>query len=105
MKKENFNEYRKLNIITLRTTHNNDYIWGVIDLQGNEILPIQYKYFRVIEEGLQKRFIDPADKPKNVNFLFYSYNVDDSKTMLLFDNKMNEYRYDHEDKKIQKVIK
>lgn len=101
--KQDFDDYKSLNLITVRITKDNDYIWGVVDMQGNEVLPIEYRYIRILEKGIKERFIDRAEKPENVKFLFYSYKLDDRNTMLLFDEKMNCYKYDHEARKIERV--
>lgn len=91
MDKAAFELYTKLNVITVRETRDNDYIWGMFDLQGEQVYPIAYKYFRVIDPDLRKRFIDRAEKPEGVEFLFYGYFASEVSQMMLFDEHLNRY--------------
>jgi len=102
MEKEEFSPYTSLNVITVRHNSGSDYKWGMIDLKGNEILPIEYKYFRVPEENLKKRFINRATRPDGVEFLFYSYPIGDG-NMLLFDEKLDRYEFNNESMTIVKA--
>lgn len=101
MKEQDFDDYKTLNLITVRITKDNDYIWGVVDMEGNEVLPINYRYIRIIGNDIRERFIGRAEKPDDVKFLFYAYNTNDRNTMLLFDKNMTAYEYDHESRKIE----
>jgi len=96
MEKVDFKNYNSLNVISVRQNAGNKYKWGFIDMKGNEIFPVEYKYFRVIEEGVVTRFIDRASKPEGVEFLFYSYLFNDRSKMILFDENMGKYICDNE---------
>lgn len=91
MDKAAFEPYTRLNVITVRQTEDNDYIWGMFDLQGEQVYPIAYKYFRIIDEDLRKRFIDRAEKPAEVEFLFYGHFAKETSQMMLFDRHLNRY--------------
>ncbi len=103
MQTQDFEDYKNVNLITVRITKDNDYIWGVVDMDGNEVLPINYRYIRIIGKDMRERFIGRAEKPEGIKCLFYAYKLDDRKTMLLFDEMMNSYTYDHETRKIERV--
>ena len=103
MEEEEFEQYKQLNIITVRQDTLNDYIWGVIDMRGNEVYPLAYKYFRVIEPDMRKRFIEPAEKPNEVEFLFYSARFGETGQVILFDKNMDRYLLDSVMKKIVKL--
>lgn len=102
MEKEDFNKYSSLNLITVRQNLGNEYIWGLIDMKGNELLPVEYTYFRVIGEDMKKNFIDRASKPEGVDFLFYAYLFNDKSKLLFFDKKMEKYICENESRTIVK---
>ena len=88
-----FEQYKSLNAITVRQTQGNEYVWGVIDLDGKEILPIAYNYFRVIDASNRKRFIDKAKKPADTNLLFSSSHIDRPSSGLFIDQHWQVYEY------------
>lgn len=103
MKEADFELYKSLNIISVRQDKGNDYIWGLVDMQGNELLPMQYKYFRILNEDLKKRFIERATKPEGVTFLFYSHQFGDNRQLYLFDKNMEQYKLNSDTNEIVKV--
>ncbi len=103
MEKEDFKNYYNLNIITVRQNFKDKYKWGLIDMQGNEILPIAYKYFQVIDKVFKSRVIDSASQPAGIEFSFYSCLFDNPHKILLIDNNMEQYTYDNDTKVITKV--
>lgn len=105
MKETDFEKYKSLNIISVRQEKDNEYIWGLVDMKGNELLPMKYKYFRILTDDLKKRFIERATKPEGVNFLFYSHQFGDNRQMYLFDENMEIYQFDGDKNEISKAEK
>ncbi|MBK8702583.1 MAG: hypothetical protein IPN33_02515 [Saprospiraceae bacterium] len=101
MDEKDFEKYTSLNVITVRQDSSSKYIWGMIDMQGNELHPLVYKHFRVIDKDLRERFIDRSSRPEGVEFLFYAH-LFSGGSMLLFDEKMEKYIYEHESMTIVK---
>lgn len=90
MKEDDFEKYKGLNLITVRKTINNDYVWGVMDLKGNELLPVSYDYLRMIPSDMLD-YIEKCDKPEAVDFLFHSRQTSQSSYVLLIDKQMRVY--------------
>ncbi|MCB0475988.1 MAG: WG repeat-containing protein [Flavobacteriaceae bacterium] len=86
-----FEKYKALNLITVRTTIDYDYRWGIIDMKGNEVLPVEYDYFRIIDNEMKTRYIEKAEKPDDVDFIFYSRHYADKSTVLFLDFQINIY--------------
>jgi hypothetical protein len=95
MEKEDFTKYTTLNIIAVRQNFGSKYKWGFVDMKGKEMLPMNYKSFRVADQDFKKQFTDRASRPEGVEFLFYAYSIDDPGKMLLFDEKMEQYIYNY----------
>lgn len=98
-----FQPYKELNIITVRETRGESYVWGVIDMQGQQVYPVAYKYFRIIDHVLRKRFIDKAEKPEGVEYLFYAHFANETSQMMLFDKNMSRYVLESGLNKISKL--
>lgn len=103
MDKSDFEKYKKLNIIIVRQKSGNENIWGVVDMTGKELLPIKYDRIAILDQSTYDGVIHKANKPVNVNFYFYSYKTNNQHQLLLIDDKLNIYEYDHNLKKISKV--
>lgn len=93
MKDEDFEPYKQQNVITVRTTVNNDYIWGMLDMDGKELFPIEYAYFRIVDDSHTRFFRTVKEKPTDVNFLFHSKKMDEKSSSLFLDAQRNVYRY------------
>lgn len=103
MKGEDFEKYKSLNFITVRQDRDSKYIWGIVNMQGKELLPIEYKSFAYIDATTKERIIEKANsKPEHVEFIFYSYFFKNNLNMMLFDKDLNRYRYDPESRTISK---
>jgi hypothetical protein len=92
-----FNKYRSLNFIAVRKTVGNDYLWGVVDLKGKELLPVEYRSFRALTPDMQENFVNRSKiKPEGIDFWFYGYFSSDrsENRLFLFDSKLNTYVYD-----------
>ncbi|MBL7802534.1 MAG: WG repeat-containing protein [Saprospiraceae bacterium] len=105
MKEEEFNKFRNLNILTVRKTVDNEDIWGIMNLEGELRVPFSYKRFRIIDSSMQSTLIDKCQKPDNVEFVFYSYDMNDTNetSLLLFDARLDLYKYDAAERKIFKA--
>lgn len=97
VKEEHFKKYRLLNFIAVRKSVKGGYLWGVVDLNGKELLPMEYKKLVLLGESTKEMIVDRAlSKPEGVEFLFYGYSSNDSSedNLFLFDAKLNKYAYD-----------
>ncbi|MFK7973167.1 MAG: hypothetical protein AB8F95_22550 [Bacteroidia bacterium] len=97
MKKEDFVKYTSLDVIAVRKTVDRDYVWGIVDMKGDEILPIEYDYFRLVGNDMKGTYLKNAEKPEDVEFLFYSRKSGSTYNMLFLDADMQVYEFKRED--------
>jgi hypothetical protein len=73
MKEEEFEKFKTLNVITVRQDSGSDYIWAMIDMQGNEILPLEYSSISLFTEEKKKHpFFRLVENPDQVEFVLTS---------------------------------
>jgi hypothetical protein len=94
MQLDEFVKYKKLNVIAVRKLVKKDYLWGIYDLNGNEILPIEFKNMRMLSEADRKHIaFRSAKKPEGVDFLFKCSHFSNSSVAIYFD--CNFAKYEH----------
>jgi len=94
MKASDFEKYKKLNIVTIRREVDNDYIWGMIDSKGNEILPIEYKNLSIItERHTNHPAFKRAVKPDGVEFILKGAHISKPSTSIYFDSNFDKYEF------------
>ncbi|MBK8848668.1 MAG: WG repeat-containing protein [Saprospiraceae bacterium] len=103
MAEEQYAKYKKLNAIFIRQKNESENVWGVINMEGKELLPIKYKKITIVDDGTYKAVIEKATKPENIIFYFYTYSLYGSSKLLLLDREMNLYKYDQATKTIHKL--
>lgn len=103
MAEEQYAKYKNLNVIFIRQKNESENVWGVVNMEGKELLPIKYKKITIIDDDTYKAVIEKATKPENVIFYFYTYSLDESSKLLLLDREMNFYKYDQATKTIHKL--
>ena len=87
MTDEYFDKYRDLNVITVRRKSDSEYIWGMIDMEGNEILPLEYSSIKLFtEEDKKHPFYRFVEKPENVDFIMSS--------TIMIEQNMKTFYYD-----------
>ena len=94
MELQEFEKYRQLNIVAVRQTVDNDYLWGVYDLSGNEILPIEYKNLKKLSEvDKNHNAYKNAKKPEGVDFLFKCSHRSQPSKAVYFDSNFHKYQH------------
>lgn len=94
MQLEEFVKYQKLNVVAVRKLVNKDYLWGIYDLNGNEILPIEFKNLRMFSEADRKHFaFRSAKKPEGVDFIFKCSHFSNSSVAIYFDRNFAKYEH------------
>lgn len=84
---------QKLNIITVRRKVENDYLWGMIDAKGNEILPLAYRNFATMTESDKRHPVyKKASKPEGVEFIFRATHISNPSTIIYFDSNFDQYQ-------------
>lgn len=102
MNKSAFEKYTALNLIAVRSKQGQNEKWGIIDMSGNELLPLKYDRISFIDDETQNRINNNSSDPENVIFYFSIYQKETRKNLFL-DDKMNMYEYDIITNKIIKV--
>lgn len=94
MKESDFDKYQKLNIIKVRREVDNDYIWGIVDSKGYEILPVEYRNLNVfLEQDKNHPAFRRALKPEGVEFFFKGAHISKPSTLIYFDNNFVKYEF------------
>lgn len=89
-----FDNYKKLNIIAVRREVDNDYLWGVIDIEGHEVLPMEYRNLKLFSKSQQEHpAYKQATKPEGVEFLFRGAHLSKPSTSIYFDRKWTKYEF------------
>ncbi len=89
-----FETCKRLNIIAVRTEVDNDYIWGIIDSKGNEILPIEYKNLKIFLESKKNHpAFKKAIKPEGVEFIFTGAHMSKPSTSIYLDSSFVKYEF------------
>jgi len=94
MKPSEFAKYKKLNVLAVRQTVENEYLWGIYDLNGNEILPIEFKNLRMLSESDRNHIaFKRAKKPEGTEFLFKSSHISNSSVAIYFDSNFAKFEH------------
>jgi hypothetical protein len=94
MEASDFEKYRKLNVITVRREVDNDYIWGMVDAKGNEILPLSYKGIKILSSSDKSHpAFKRAIKPEGVDLIFKSALVSNPSVAIYFDSDLVQYEF------------
>ena len=89
-----FEKSSNLNTITIRKEVDNDYIWGMIDFDGKEILPMEYRYLQLFLTQEKKHpSFKRADKPEGIDFLFRGTLGNKPSKSILFDSNFDKYEF------------
>ncbi|MEM7105200.1 MAG: WG repeat-containing protein [Bacteroidota bacterium] len=92
MKESVFETIKTLNIITVRKEKDNDYLWGMINSKGNEVLPLEYRNLRLIlEQDRNHPAFKKAAKPGDIEFIFTGSHFSKPSTAIFFDSNFSEY--------------
>ena len=94
MNELDFEKYKKLNLVKVRREVDNDYIWGVIDSKGIEILPMEYRNLEMFSEQHKSHpAFKKAVKPEGVDFIFKGAHISKPSTSIYFDNNFVKYEF------------
>lgn len=94
MEESEFEKYKRLGIINVRKEVNNDYIWGIIDAKGNEILPLEYKNLRIFTNQDKNHLaFKNAIKPEGVEFIFKGSHPSKRSTSIYIDSDFVIYEH------------
>ena len=92
MKQDEFKKFKNLNVVAVRKMVDNDYLWGIYDLNGNEILPIEFKNLRLLSESDKNHIVfKRAKKPEGAEFLFIGSHVSNPSVAIYFDSNFAKY--------------
>ena len=92
MEASDFEKYKKLNVLTVRREENNDYIWGMVDAKGNEILPLSYKGIQILSASDKNHpAFKKAIKPEGVDLIFKAVQVSNPSVAIYFDSDLVQY--------------
>jgi hypothetical protein len=94
MEESDLEKFQKLNIVTVRKEVDNEYVWGVIDASGNEILPIEFINLRMITtKDKQHPAFKRATKPAGVDFIFSGKQISNPSVQIYFDENFVKYEF------------
>jgi hypothetical protein len=94
MQDSDFERLKKLNLITIRNEIDNEYQWGIIDLNGDEILPMEYRSLKkVLEQDRNHPAFKKAVKPVGVDFVFTGKHISDLSKPIYFDTNFIKYQF------------
>ena len=112
MDEQDFATFRALNVITVRQDAGSTYLWGMLDLQGNMIAPVQYTSLALFTEDYRNHpALRRAKKPDGVELLLYA-NLREGTTSrtFFFDRDFQRYELINDDpsepyRKNQRIVR
>lgn len=97
MEEPNLEKYKELNLITVRKRKENDYIWGAVDLEGKELLPMQFKRLGLFTTKDKKHpFYRNAIIPDGLDLLLIARPTSGPINSIFFDGNLVQYKAEKE---------